>query len=338
MCYTHMFRFKLFRPLFCLMMFFNMSFVFHARASEDEGVRIEVEAKLKVPLNRIDFVWEWLQERYSDCSWLNQNGYAFHAMFGNEDFTDIYFDTPDLHMLGEKSGIRYRMRVVHSGPAKGKDNRQLLQIKLNRHNLTGLARSEIKFDALNELNAETADDVKLILDLVETHQRDACETTLRKLGTDPFAIRAILTLEQNRRRVYINDQVDDFATLTLDLCSTKSWGTNLKWAEIELELNEIRYTEAGDSERQAMEYVVVDIQKDLLNHFPDIIQDQTPKYNTTFSAIEANTLLPIRLLIRWKMNADDFIALIFIGLIAVAFLIWFVWRQWQNQRMSISHR
>jgi hypothetical protein len=34
------------------------------------------------------------------------------------------------------------------------------------------------------------------------------------------------------------------------VCFTNSWGTDLSWAEVELELNEIQYTEADEVERQ----------------------------------------------------------------------------------------
>ena len=292
-------------------------------AADGDGVRIEYETKLRVPLDQVDEVWEWLELRYADCSWLNQEDYVFQAEFGDEDFTDTYFDTPDLRMLALDGGVRHRTRVVHSGPATDKDDRQLLQIKLDHGDVTGVARAEIKFEVPTRGDGSSLEDTHPMLSLVNRDQREEFNAVFRILGIDPYTMRPILTLQQNRRRIYLNDQVGAFATLTLDLCSTNSWGTNLRWAEAELELNEIRYTEADEAERQRMERVIEVIQADLQLAFPAIVQDQTPKYNTAFTAIEAATWLPVRQLIQWQMSAADFMALLLVSLVTLCSAIWY---------------
>ncbi len=298
------------------------------RVTADDGARIEYETKLRVPLEHLDEAWAWLQVRYADCSWLNQEGYVFQAEFGDEDFTDTYFDTPDLRMLADEGGVRHRRRVIHSGPATNKDGRQLLQIKLDHGDVTGVARAEIKFEVPARGAGRSLDDAHPLLSLVEKSQHDEFYAVFRALNIDPYGMRPILTLEQNRRRIYLNDQVGAFATLTLDLCSTSSWGVNLRWAEAELELNEIRYTEANEAERQRMARVIEKIQADLQLAFPTIVQDQTPKYNTAFAAIAAATWLPVRQLIQWRLSAADFIAIGLILLVTVCSAIWHVGRRW----------
>ncbi len=281
-----------------------------------DEVRIEHETKLKVPLEQCDEVWDWLLQRYSDCGWLESTGRSFSASFGDEDFRDVYFDTPDLVLLQEQSGVRHRTRVVNSGPADEKDGRELLQIKLDRGDATGLARSEIKFEVTPTRSLRTLDEAHPMIGLVKKSLREECKSVLRELGFDPYEMQPILTLHQNRRRVYLNDRDGAFATLTLDLCSTESWATDLRWAECELELNEIRYTEAREDERERMERVMELVKGDLVQSFPEMRQDQTPKYNTSFAAIQEATWLPMRLLIRWKVSAAEFIGLSVIAVLA----------------------
>lgn len=306
-------------------------------AQEPDGIRIESEAKLKVPLEQADDVWAWLQTRYTDASWLARDGYEFRAAFGDEDFTDTYFDTADLVMLGQQSGVRYRVREVNSGPAIAKDDRQLLQLKLNRDDPTGLARSEIKFNAGPlELRPKSDDDVHPMIGLVQRNERQEMKAAFQSLGLDPYAMRPILTLQQNRKRVYIDDQFGAFATLTLDLCSTTSWGADLRWAEIELELNEIRYTVADEATRLWMESTILAIQNDLQQAFPRIEQDQTPKYNTTFNRIEAETWLPLPQVIKLGLTLDDIVAIeatVALGMLGLLlFTAGRLWRRLQSGR------
>jgi hypothetical protein len=301
--------------------------------SDDNGTseRIEYEIKLKILLEQRAAVLEWLQRRYADCSWLERDGHVFSTTFGNEDFTDIYFDTPDLQLLAKQSGVRHRTRRVRTGPAGGKDGRQLLQIKLNRGDATGLARSEVKFNVSSRRKSETLDDAHAMLGLVTRDQRQECKAVLNSLGIDPYMMRPILTLKQNRQRVYLSDQKGALATLTLDLCSTTSWRTNLRWLDAELELNEIRYTAADKAEQQAMERVIATIQADLQQAFPSIVQDQTPKYNVAFASIKTTTWMPMHTLIRWGVNADDFMGIIMIGVLAAGGALLYVGTWWRRR-------
>lgn len=305
-------------------------------AQDGDAVRIESEIKLKVPLQQSEDVWEWLQRRYTDASWLDRDGANFYASFGDEDFTDIYFDTPNLVMLAEQSGVRHRSRIVHSGPASEKDERELLQLKLNREDPTGVARSEIKFDVSPRARIRTNEDVHPMLGLIGRTDREQLKALFQSWDINPNAMQPVLTLEQNRRRVYISDQAGAFATLTLDLCSTSSWGTDLHWAEMELELNEIRYTQADQATRLWMEQLIATIQSDLQQAFPEIVQDQTPKYNTAFDAIEAQTWLPVRFLIRWGLSMSDFMATVAVGGLALLGLAWYGAARWNRRRRRLA--
>lgn len=327
-------------PFSLLLLFILLLAAIPSVAAQDgieERVRIENEVKLKVPFEQTDEVWDWLQVRYGDAAWLDRDGHEFRAEFGDENFTDIYYDTANLDMLAEQSGIRHRSREIVSGPAIAKDDRHLLQIKLNRDDdASGISRSEIKFNAgYVELRPKSDDDVHPMIGLVQRNQREEMKSVIRSLGLDPYAMRPILTLEQNRKRVYIEDQFGAFATLTLDLVSTSSWGTNLRWSEMELELNEVRYTQADAETRRWMEGITLAIQDDLMREFPRIEQDQTPKYNTSFNRIEATTWIPLPLVIKLGLTLDDIVAVeATVALALLGLLIYAGGRVWTRLQRS----
>jgi hypothetical protein len=312
-----------------------------ASAAVGADDRIEYEAKLRVPLDDYDPLWSWLLMRYADLSWLDDGGYRFEAAFGDEDFTDTYFDTPDLQLLAADNGVRHRRRVVHSGPADDKDGRELLQIKLDRPGTAGVARSEIKFEVADAPYEAVLDADHPLLRLVSRRDRGAFNAAFGDLGIDPRTMRPILTLQQNRRRIYLSDQRDAFATLTLDWCTSGSWETDLRWAEIELELNEIRYTEADAVERQRMAAVIGEIEADLQAAFPAVTRDQTPKYNKAFAMIEATTWLPVHFLIRHGPRAGDVVLDVVIvaatALLLVAAVARWAWRRLRYGRRGGRH-
>ena len=277
-------------------------------------LRIESEAKLRVPLEATESVWAWLQQRYADCSWLDRDGARFSAVLGDELFEDVYFDTPSLQLLATDSGIRHRSRIVKSGGAMHKDGRQLLQIKINRGDNTGLDRGEIKYSV--NPGGRTPDAQHQVLGLVDQDEREDCIRRITESGVDPYALRPVLRVDQVRRRVYLNDQQGAMATLTLDECSLREWGVRRNWTEIEIELNEIRYTEADEARRAWMKQLVTDVQADLQRQFPAILQDQTPKYTKAFRMMEQGAMVPIRPMIARGVRSEAFFVGIWVVLAA----------------------
>jgi hypothetical protein len=285
-------------------------------------VRVENEAKLSVPRHRTEEVWRWLADRYAAPSFLDRDGHAFRSTFGDERFVDRYFDSPELQLLATQSGVRHRRRVVMEGSAIGKDGRQLVQMKLNRDDASGLERSEIKFEVKQPPGVDLADEPSLLA-LVDADDRAALAQRIAAAGLDPLRLQPILTVDQNRRRVYIADQHGPFATVTLDMVTCSGWWQTLRFTEIELELNEIRYTEADARTREWMCRINARIQDDLAARFPDVGQDQTPKYNKSFALLEAGMpmSLPLRRLIAWRWTPRDVVGLALLscgGLAALA--------------------
>lgn len=292
-------------------------------------VRIENEAKLRVPDDVREAVWKWLQTRYREPGFLDRAGHAFHATFGDEVFVDRYFDSPELQLLQADSGLRHRSRVIRDGSAMAKDGRQLVQLKLNRHDGTGLERAEIKFKVVPRQGIDPADE-PAVLDLVGKARGDLA-TRLLELRLDPSRLRNLVTIEQVRRRVYLADQHGAFATITLDDVRCDGWWQQVRFTEIELELNEIRFTEADATLRATMNAINAAIQADLQQVFPSIVQDQTPKYTKVFSVLEAGMppLLSLRLLLRLGFTP---VGLVFAGGAAVATAVVLLVAGWRRRR------
>jgi len=306
-------------------------------AHGDNIVRIEDEAKLRVPEDQVEQVWNWLVEHYRDCTWLDRDGRRFSTTLGDEHFADTYFEEPGLKLLDSNSGVRHRRRVVVSGSATRKDGRALLQIKLSRDDPTGLARSEIKFKVDPPEQARTQDDLHPLVGLVSRDERPALKQRLCDVGIDPYCLRPVLTVGQVRRRVYLADQGGAFATITLDQCTVDDYGADLHWTEIELELNEIRYTEVDEAQRKWMKGVQQTIRDDLLARWPGIVQDQTPKYTKAFLGLEAATWLPLRTMIRWQLSPSEMWSALY-GSAAVGTAALLLTLRWLMRRRAVALR
>lgn len=270
------------------------------------AVRVENEAKLAVPRAEADAVWQWLRQRYGAPSFLDRDGRRFSSTLGDERFIDRYFDSPDLDFLRAQSGLRHRSRIVMEGSALRKDGRQLVQIKLNRQDATGLERSEIKFPVEVPPGVDPAN-VRFVLGLVDKSDRIALAERLVEFGVVPQTLRPILTVDQNRKRVYLADQDGAFATITLDAVTCEGWWQSHTFTELELELNEIRYTQSDAGMRAWMNEVNRTIQADIQAAFPAIVQDQTPKYDKSFARLEAGAPLglPLRTFIALGWSSGD---------------------------------
>lgn len=258
-----------------------------ARAADPE-VRIENEFKLSVPGEQLEAVRAYLQERYAagNGGGLGEFGSGFTATVSDERFEDHYFDTPGLDLLEKESGVRLRQRWSLTDPASEKHGRRLLQLKLRRlDDANTINRTEVKFEVDPPRRAKESTDRHLLLGLVDRDDRPALIESLADLGVDAHAMRPALTVDQRRWRVYVSRDGSPFATLTLDEVSSRWYAWRTSFVELEIELNEIAYTEASPVERDTMQQVSQQMVNDLRAAFPAIVQDQTPKYNKAFAAL-----------------------------------------------------
>ena len=295
--------------------------------------RLENEYKLLVPDNQVAPLVAYLQKRYGrPAILLPDSKVALHGKFSDEFFRDVYFDTPSQQLLHMKSGVRHRSRAIPGQPQNRKDGRQLMQIKLN---VPGeeLTRAEVKYPIKYYTEAKTQEDRHPVLGIIDRDFRPDFTAQLRQAGIDPWKLRPALTLEQRRRRMYLSDEVGPFATITVDETSSHKLWLSSKFTEVELELNEIRYSSASEAERAEMQRVTDAIKADVLAALPGIEQDQTPKYNKAYARLAGSSSLgPLAL----RMSVLDMRmvgSLAGLGLFGVWMIVMLLMRRRRNRRM-----
>ncbi len=255
------------------------------------GARVENEYKLSVPDAELEAVRSYLRERYGagPDSLLPELGEGFAARFSDERFVDQYFDTPDLDLLRAECGVRRRQRWNLDDPAGDvKHGRELVQLKLHRPDDAELLnRTEVKFKVDPPRPAKGALDRHPLLGLVDRDDRPPLAQALERYGVDARRLQPLLTIEQRRWRVYLSRRGAPFATLTLDEVASRWFAWTVAFVEVEIELNEVAYTEADPAQRGDMEAISQRLADDLLRAFPSIEQNQTPKYNKVFAGFAA---------------------------------------------------
>jgi hypothetical protein len=274
-------------------------------ASGIDKVRIEQEDKLLIPVDQIEEVWDYLRERLvEDDAFLAELDPAFTASWSEELFHDTYFDTPTLELYAMGSGVRHRHRVNLSDPDDRKSGRELMQIKVSSISDNELERGEIKFDIERPRRIESAADRHPLLGRVKPDHRAPFVRRLEALGLDPEKMRPILTVRDQRRRVYVLRGGLPFMSISHDRTSSRVWWGRSEFCELEPELNEIGFTDADPATRAYMESVLERVVADVRARFPRIERDLTPKYNKSFDRIEAE--LPfLRLLVRAGMQDQE---------------------------------
>lgn len=255
--------------------------------------RIESEFKLSVPDGMREPLREHLKRRYGpgEESLLRELGPGFSATLSDEAFLDRYFDTPGLAVLHAEGGVRHRSRRNLGDASKDrKHGRQLVQFKLRRPGDAVLNRTEIKFEVDPPRDRKSDLDRHPLLGLVDRDDQQAVLRTAAEHGFDALELRPTLAVEQRRWRVYVSRDGAPFSTLTLDEVESRLLLSKVEFVELEIELNEVAYTQATPAERVAMESVSRRMADDVLATFPSLRQDQTPKYNKVYDAF--STQLP----------------------------------------------
>ncbi len=249
--------------------------------------RVENEYKLSVPDAELEPLREFLRRRYAsgDGSIFPELGPEFAATISDEAFLDRYFDTKKLDVLHGEGGVRYRTRHNLGDATKDrKHGRELVQLKLRRPGDQLLNRTEVKFEVNPPRNAKSPLDRHPLIGLVDRDEQMAFIRTMSDYGLDASRMQPTLTVEQRRWRVYVTRQGNPFATLTLDEVKSNWSFWNVAFVELEIELNEIAYTEADEASRGEMETLTRRMKDDILATFPAVRQDQTPKYNKVYNA------------------------------------------------------
>ncbi|MDD5071302.1 MAG: CYTH domain-containing protein [Patescibacteria group bacterium] len=293
-----------------------------------DDLRIEQEDKIFVPLNKADEVWEYLYRRYIENKEFVQSlDSSLTAYYNNEQFTDTYFDTPDLKLISMQSGVRLRKRINLTNPDDPKSGRELMQIKINNISDNELERGELKFDIEYPKEIKTRDDQHPMIGIVKFSDRSNFKEQLEKLGLEAYSMRPILTVHDLRRRIYFEKDDVPFMSISFDNVDVGIWWARAKFIEIEPELSEAEFTEANPEAKKYMEEKLNAVINDLKKQFPYLETNLNPKYNKSFDYLKSQ--LPfLPLLVKLNLhNSQGFLLALIIFWSIIAGSIYLLIRQ-----------
>jgi hypothetical protein len=249
--------------------------------------RLESELSIHVPESDVETVWHHLASIYGGVdAWPSGvDPKTLHTRLSDETFVDRYYDTPDLEVLARQNGVRWRSREVPNMPSDPKDDRQLVQVKVTSGGDT-VTRGEYKFPLKRSVLEQGGGQGLAAVDLVREKYHKDFQRLARGIGVDPTRLREVLRLDQHRRRVYFSDAKGPMMTITLDQATARKWWAQAPWTEIEVEIGEVRYTNASPEERAYMTKVRTAMRADLFAHFSGLYEDDMPKYTEAFARLE----------------------------------------------------
>lgn len=248
-------------------------------ASGYDVLRIENEITLAVPITLEDSVWQYMNFKYLGKDlFLHSIDPSFKCKTEEDLFVDQYFDNTSLQLMKSKNSVRHRTRIVLTDTQNKKNGRELIQIKIDDVGNNQLNRGEYKYPVKHYKKIKKPFDDHPFLKLAKRKKRNDLISRLKEFNIDATGLFPTLQLEQKRRRIYVFKDTTAYATLTLDHVLAIFKGRKASFVQLELELNEIGYTESDSLTRIEMEKTTQLMKEDMLHRFPDIHQDQTPKY------------------------------------------------------------
>ena len=255
---------------------FFFALLFSQETALASAPRLETEAKLNVPEAIAQDVWPWLAQTFPPHCSVGES--RFQCERESESFYDTYFDNGSADLSNIWTGVRHRRRTYDNG-----DTKELMQIKVTPKN-SETTREEIKFSVREGRKVVIEEDAHPLLQRLPRDKREKFIKTLNKYDVDAMELRPVLPLSQIRKRIYVGDP-DPMLTITFDeMTSQRLWIKDTAY-EIEVEINENLYTDANDEERLKLEESQQAVLEGLLQKFPQITQDQTPKYTKMFNRV-----------------------------------------------------
>lgn len=259
------------RCLYPLLVLCILSLHAHAQA------RLESEYKLSVMPGDVSPLQSYLQAEFKEGTY-QLDSIQLTIDIAQELFVDSYFDDDKNQLLDQNIGLRHRLRYSHATLIN-----ELIQIKLP-DSQDGVIRQEIKYKVPSRINAVDKISRHPVLQFVDAADRDHFSYQLRRLGVDAKQLKQELRLSQKRNRIYFADDKGSVATLSLDHVKNKKIPFQ-EFYELEIEINEVRYTRADVKGKEYLETINRHIKKEVLTRFPNLEVDQSPKYNKLHALI-----------------------------------------------------
>lgn len=264
--------------------------------------RLENEYKLSIPQEDVEELWKYLQDEFCK-EVLAISGHTLKGVKSVEKFKDIYYDNKSLDLIKNNIGLRYRKRYKDDVLLK-----TLIQLK-TPYSSDAVVRNEFKFEPVNKKNTDINARHSL-LKYLDKSSVESLEFELSPYKIRPSDLAESVNLKQVRSRIYLSDiQGESVATLTLDEV-TNYFFPYQSYAEMELEINEVRYTNAQEAEKKMLVDINEYLKNSIQGKFENLEIDQRPKYNKMKELIDASMLSKLRQYYMW----------IIFGLILIAVL------------------
>lgn len=277
---------------YTFIMLLLFSFMFHIQIGmSQERSRIESEYKLAVPDSLVDKLESFLQQYFAGDSLIIQDDHLSINQSA-EVFVDQYYDTNDQKLRKQEIGLRHRLRYLETELLN-----ELVQLKLSDSE-DGIRRQEIKFDVSKKKNVLDGLSRHPVLQFLNPSDRDRLSFQLKKYDVNVNDVKEAVRLRQNRNRVYFSDKWGSVATITLDKVSQRNFPFH-GFTELEIEINELRYTNASTDEILYLEQINENLKSIIHKTFPDLLIDQTPKYNKLTSQINDSVLSKVSEYFMW---------------------------------------
>jgi len=256
---------------------------FPALADAQSGDRVDSEYRYVVPEGQVEDLWDYMKTAFSKTALAVMDS-SLSSWGQEEDFYDLYFDTKEKTLLKNNAGIRFRRRYLRDSLLK-----TLVQLKMAGNDSSGRARREIKFKAYDDVNKKDRRAMHSFWRHIRPKDRDAVNLQLAAFRITGDDLREELKLKQTRRRMYIAQNGVPLMTFTLDRVASYRFPFP-SFTDLELEINEMRFSQAGYEEKERLEKFSRKIRDQILLRFPELKQDQRSKYQQMYERLEGNVL------------------------------------------------
>ncbi|MGV3503406.1 MAG: hypothetical protein ACO1O1_06835 [Adhaeribacter sp.] len=229
------------------------------------------QQKYLVPEHLADSLWRYLLRTYHTRA-LQKIDPRFAVQPLQETYVDEYFD--DARQTLQRHQHSLRLRRIFAGRQV---DRSWLQLKTSPRPRQRPARQLVYFNLNDRPDKHGRDPGHPFLRLVRQADRRQLDSLLAALGVQSRDLRPVLSLYQQRRQLYLRHNGNDLALLSLDAVGSEDG--QARFYELELSLEESRFTRPDARQRQRLSQVLEMVQLDLSRHFPALRQDPRPKYN-----------------------------------------------------------
>ncbi len=244
-------------------------FIFSLQINSFSQQRLEKESKFIIQKASTEKLIHVLDSLFSNRS----------SRTSIEQFNDEYFDSDNDQLLRQQLSLRYRERIQSQNQEK-----KLVQFK-GLIDLTSHLQFEYKFNVPDEASRTDMYSRHPLLGHVDENERERLAYELTRYEIDAEKLKTSLSLHQQRQRWYLSDDQGDLITISVDDVRLSRFPFH-QFTELEIEINENRYTDGSGVERRYLDEQQSAVLTLIQTQFPDISNDQRSKYEKMRSLID----------------------------------------------------